>query len=201
MNRGTVMHFPVDAFRSCRENFGVTRARIELERSDLSGSITFANVTWKRKRKRCSRASRCSRCIDSRVSQGTKADKQASFDDYTWLAGQPHSFFCQLCSIKLYTFYNLWCGETLYPNEYRTPSGQKGKLQSPIRKMKRILFTCENQTASLDNSRNIREKLRKAGICNVHCVHKSDIPETQDLRDKSSSNRKCNRFKEHIACT
>jgi len=83
--------------------------------------------------------------------------------------------------------------KTLYPNEYRTPPGKKDKLQSPIRDMKYILLTCKNQMASLDNSPNIREQLRKAGICNVDCVHKSDtVPETQDLGDKSSSNGKCN---------
>jgi len=82
--------------------------------------------------------------------------------------------------------------KTLYPNEYRTPPGQKDKSQSPIRDMKYILLTCENQMASLDNSPNIREQLRKAGICNVDkSVHKSDtVPETQDLRDKSSSHGK-----------
>jgi hypothetical protein len=79
--------------------------------------------------------------------------------------------------------------KTLYPNEYRTPPGKKDKSQSPIRDMKYILLTCENQMASLDNSPNIREQLRKAG--NLDCAHKSNtVPETQVLRDKSSSHGK-----------
>lgn len=83
------------------------------------------------------------------------------------------------------TFENLeaYC-EKLFPNEYTTFSAKKNQLQSPLRNMDNIRRACESQMASLEDSFNICEEIKKAGTYIPDSANQHKTPEMQDLQHR-----------------
>ncbi|XP_012538843.1 uncharacterized protein LOC105838098 [Monomorium pharaonis] len=103
-----------------------------------------------------------------------------------------------------------YCKE-LFPNEYKTlPAEEKIELQSPSRNLNNILLKCDSQMASLEDSLDIREEMKKAGACTSDLADRnSKLPETQILQyrllpcekyDKTNSKRVSDRLEHQTEC-
>ncbi|XP_024868007.1 uncharacterized protein LOC112452160 isoform X1 [Temnothorax curvispinosus] len=86
--------------------------------------------------------------------------------------------------------------ETLYPEESRSLSGRKdSQSQSSSRSMEDIRRAYESQMASLEDSFNIQEEIRKAGTCTSVNQHLNKTPKTQNLQHRLVSNEKYDKTK------
>ncbi|XP_011868108.1 PREDICTED: uncharacterized protein LOC105562147 [Vollenhovia emeryi] len=108
------------------------------------------------------------------------------------------------------TFENLeaYC-QKLFPNENKTSSASdRIQSESPLRHMDNLRRACESQMASLDNSINIYEEIKKAGTCASNFASQHvQTPETRDRQrgPASCENIKCSRkvsstFKRRTEC-
>ncbi|XP_011696522.1 PREDICTED: uncharacterized protein LOC105455136 isoform X2 [Wasmannia auropunctata] len=93
------------------------------------------------------------------------------------------------------TFENLeaMCKQ-LYPDDYRSFSArERSQLDSPLRNMDKIWRTCESQMASLEDSPNIHEQLKKLEPCTANSAYQHDkTPEAQHPQYRLLSNEKNN---------
>ncbi|XP_077264959.1 uncharacterized protein LOC143898967 isoform X2 [Temnothorax americanus] len=88
--------------------------------------------------------------------------------------------------------------ETLYPEESRSLSGRKvnhSQSQSSSRSMEDIRRAYESQMASLEDSFNIQEEIRKAGTCTSVNQHLNKTPKTQNLQHRLVSSEKYDKTK------
>ncbi|KYM99593.1 hypothetical protein ALC62_09652 [Cyphomyrmex costatus] len=85
--------------------------------------------------------------------------------------------------------------KNLYPDQDCTvPAKEKNLLQSPLQNMVKILRTCENQMASLENSPNIHERVKKAGTCTSDSAYqRNKLLEEQNLEHRLLLNEKYDR--------
>lgn len=83
--------------------------------------------------------------------------------------------------------------EKLYADECRAlPIKEKNLL--PLQNIESILDVCENQLASLENSLDIREQLKKAAFTsNLASQCNNKVPETQNLQHKLLTHEKYNK--------
>ncbi|XP_071559194.1 uncharacterized protein [Temnothorax nylanderi] len=86
--------------------------------------------------------------------------------------------------------------ETLYPEESRSLSGRKdSQSQSSSRSMEDIRRAYESQMASLEESFDIQEEIRKAGTCTSANQHLNKTPKTQNLQHRLVSSEKYDKTK------
>lgn len=94
---------------------------------------------------------------------------------------------------------------SLYPDEYKTPSTKGSQLQSSSQNMSGILRAYDDQMASLQNSPDIREQLRNAArtsITTSGLASQGDtIPETKTLRCRLLTKEKCDKKKSISPCS
>jgi len=84
----------------------------------------------------------------------------------------------------------------LYPDDYNTlPAREKNRLESPLQNMDNIRLLCESQMASLQNSPNIHEQIKKAETCvsDLTCQHNKTSEAEQNLQYRLLSNEKFDR--------
>lgn len=76
--------------------------------------------------------------------------------------------------------------EKFYADENRAALRKKNPLQSPLQSIDNILRVCENQMASLEDSPDIREQLRRAQMFTPDLArqHNNEVPEEQKLQYK-----------------
>ncbi|XP_072756405.1 uncharacterized protein [Anoplolepis gracilipes] len=84
--------------------------------------------------------------------------------------------------------------EKLYANDNKVPIREK-KPQSPLQNMDSILHVCENQMASLENSPDIREQLKKAATFTSDLASQCNnkVPEAQNLQYRLLTHKKHNK--------
>ncbi|KMQ97191.1 leucine-rich repeat-containing protein [Lasius niger] len=85
--------------------------------------------------------------------------------------------------------------EIFYADENRAVPREKNPLQSPLQNINSILRLCENQMASLENSPDIREQLRKAQTftSDLPNQHDNKVPEAQNLQYRLLTHEKRNK--------
>ncbi|KAM0735539.1 hypothetical protein ACS0PU_010687 [Formica fusca] len=86
--------------------------------------------------------------------------------------------------------------EKLYADECRAlPIREENLLQSPLKNIESILDVCENQMASLENSLDIREQLKKAATftSNLASQCNNKVPETQNLQHRLLTHEEYNK--------
>lgn len=99
--------------------------------------------------------------------------------------------------------------EKLYPDEYKSSVREKNRLQFPLQNMDNIWRVCESQMASLQDSPNIQEQIKKVRTCTPNSANQHNkTPKAQNLHrllsrekyEKTDSKRVSDILKQRTEC-
>lgn len=123
------------------------------------------------------------RNIKSPKKIGRRISKNTSYTAQNLLHDSTNTFECL----------EAYCAK-LYPNEYKSSSvREKNQLQSPLPNMDNIWRVCESQMASLQDSPNIQEQIKKVRTCTPNSANQHNKTPKAQNRHRLLSCEKCER--------
>jgi len=125
------------------------------------------------------------RCIVKSPRRIHRMSKNTSYTAKNWLHDSTNTFESLEALCK-----------KLYPDDYNTlPAREKNRLQSPLQNMDNIRVVCESQMASLEDSPNIHEQIKKAETraSDLTCQHNKTSEAEQNLQYRLLPNEKFDR--------